>query len=112
MWRAVIVQFSAVGMHCWSDAPDKYAYLREPHRHTFTVKVTASEENGPRSIEINELQDRLHTAFVRMLDSGQLSQMSVEEMAEEIMRCGWLSKCKHVAVEVLEDGINGALVTR
>ena len=112
MWRAVVVQFSVVGMHCWPDAPDDYAYLRDMHRHTFAVRVVASEDDGPRSIEINELQDRLRVAFTRLLSHGQLSNASVEEMAEELMRCGWLSKCDHVAVEVLEDGINGALVSR
>ena len=51
------VRFSEPGFHCWPQAPERRAYLRNPHRHLFYVTVACIVSHDEREIEFHDLLD-------------------------------------------------------
>jgi hypothetical protein len=114
--RYIRVIAQAEGLHHWAEAPAPEEYLRQPHRHLFTVAVRMQVHHSDREVEIN--------AFTRWLEHDVLPSLAVaaqpgrppdfgaqscEQLAERITemiqtRCG---TGRWVECEVLEDGILG-----
>lgn len=98
----VRTQFEA--QHRWKDAPPAVAFLRDFHRHVFHVKVTLAVTHTDRDVEFflfkRELDDFIAKRFLH-----KKFDKSCEDIALEIIR---QFRCE--AVEVSEDGENGAIV--
>ena len=108
MSRKIYVTFDRVGFHCYPNAPDEVAYLRERHRHLFKFKVEINVEHNERDIEFH-----MFKSFVEDLyPVGECQGKSCETMASEIA-CHISSKYpnRYITVEVSEDGECGAKVT-
>lgn len=119
----VIATCEVVGYHCWPDAPTEVAYLASRHRHVFKIRVEVeSLVNNRRSVEFHMLQrqikGRLTALFPSLEGSNGLNtelefgNSSCEMIAHKLFEdldSGWLAV---QAVEVWEDGENGARVHR
>lgn len=109
------------GFHHWPQAPDRRAYLRQPHRHLFGLRAEVAVGHDERQVEIHDLQDLMlqwwrHTYAVcnRFGPSTTVARdcgpASCEAMARLMGR--WLSNHAMAVVEtrVSEDGQCGATV--
>lgn len=97
--------------HCWPDAPDGVAFLRNLHRHEFHVCVVMEVDHDDRELEFILVKRDLDN---QIEDSKQLwpTSASCEQMAFWIG--GYLLGKygeRHITVEVSEDGENGAIVS-
>jgi hypothetical protein len=108
-------QFEA--LHCWPEAPEEVAFLRNPHRHIFHVKVTVQTAKD-REVEFFMLQSEVYNSILNLdkwgnTDSNQLGiyyiPLSCEKIAESIYK--YLQKIGYyvLEVEVNEDNENGAI---
>lgn len=104
----IVVRFTAEGWHCWPQAPDRRAYLRQSHRHLFHVEARLQVLHNDREVEFHDLLDFCRENF----PSGDLGSRSCEMLAS-----GLLDKIKDrhagrsVSVGVFEDGEVGAVVS-
>ena len=99
------VKFTVPGFHCWPDAPDHRAYLRNEHRHLFHVKVTTSVKHDDREIEFHDLLD----AAKELFDTGD-GTWSCERMASRLSAELAQQFGRSFRVDVSEDGECGAAV--
>jgi hypothetical protein len=114
--RYIQVTTQAEGLHHWPGAPAGEDYLRQPHRHLFTVTVRLQVRHGDREIEINAFARWLHDQVLPALaatprDDGpaDFGTNSCEQLAGQITE---QIRARHgedrwIEVEVLEDGILG-----
>ena len=103
------VTFAKHGMHCYPDAPDEVAYLRQPHRHLFQFKVTLGVVHDNRDVEFHMLQNWLMSLF----DQGdlELDYQSCEMLARGLAtKVGDRYPDRAITVEVSEDGECGAII--
>ena len=114
--RYITVTTQAEGLHHWPGAPEAESYLRQPHRHLFTITIRMQVRHGDREIEINAFARWLHDQVLPSLataphDGGpaDFGTRSCEQLAEQIT--GQI-RTRHgedrwIECEVLEDGILG-----
>ena len=112
----VTLQFSHI--HSWPDAPEygplsnePIAFLCNPHRHMFHVKIGVDVQNMNRQVEFFDFQ-----AFVRQYIDAFLpkwSESSCEAMALDLAKDvgAGLGGYNKIVCTVSEDGENGATVT-
>lgn len=110
--RTLIVRFQFEGFHRWKEAPAKYSYLREVHRHIFHVEAEMLVKGDDREIEFIELKRTIalfaEKKFGMLTDDDHSGTLySCEQMAERILERFELQSCS-----VFEDNENGARVTR
>lgn len=106
----IITHNEIIGSHYWKDAPEKYKYLRNLHRHVFTIRCKFEVSHEDREIEINDMQDiiaeGIEDEFGQGVDVGagiNFGGMSCEQIAS------WcINRFGCVECEVLEDGFGGA----
>jgi elongation factor P hydroxylase len=98
-----------VALHYWKNAPDEVAYLRQPHRHQFHVRVTADVSHNDRDVEFFQFKKEVEDYVKRHLDKT-LSERSCEMMANELLLHLLNVGYSVHSVEVSEDGENGAVV--
>ncbi len=109
----ICIRFDFEGTHCWPEAPEEVAFLRNPHRHLFKVAVNCDVRHDDRELEFFILKKALKE-FVPHLYKGpnnDLGRLSCEQMAESF--CNYMRvvhKRKTISVEVSEDGENSAIV--
>jgi hypothetical protein len=106
--KEVFCRFQFEALHCWPNAPEKVAYLRNSHRHVFHVECTFDIRHNDRDVEFiskkNEIENRCRDRW-HLQDIGH---KSCEMLAMEI-----LEAFKDVrGVTVSEDGENGARIWR
>lgn len=90
--------------HRWIDAPDRYPFLRNYHRHEFHVQIGVEVTHDGRQVEFIDLKNQVRL----WLDShwaGRNLDLSCEQMASQLAESFMASY-----VEVSEDGENGAVV--
>jgi hypothetical protein len=114
--RYIKVTTQAEGLHHWPGAPAGEDYLRQPHRHLFTVCVRMQVRHSDREIEINAfarwLKDQVLPSLAISPRDGEpadFGTQSCEQLAEQIT--GQI-RTRHgedrwIECEVLEDGILG-----
>lgn len=108
MEREVVVSAQFAAFHQWDTAPMEFAYLRNRHRHLFKVRAWAKVSHNDRDIEFIDLKTRLQKHTHLYYENMFLHNMSCEAIAEDI-----LEKFDELyKVEVMEDGENGAILTR
>jgi hypothetical protein len=114
--RYIKVTTQAEGLHHWPGAPAGEDYLRQPHRHLFTVTIRMQVRHGDREIEINAFARWLHDQALLSLATpshnggpADFGTRSCEQLAEQVTdqirtRHG---EDRWIECEVLEDGILG-----
>lgn len=109
MKYGIVTHNQIIGVHCWQAAPDEFAYLRNLHRHVFTIRCKFEVSHTDRQIEINNMQEYIE-GFIRDhfpvhgmglgVDFGGMSCEDIALFCTENFGC--------VECEVLEDGFGGA----
>lgn len=105
-----IVKLQREGFHCWPEAPQAVAFLRNPHRHMFYFEVWIEQRHDDRDIEyigFKHYMDKLAQDILRDLGDSKSCEMIARSMKEQIEKT-YLDR--HVKVKVLEDNENGAMV--
>ena len=98
-------QFSAT--HCWPECPiEDVAYLKNPHRHVFHVKLKIAVFHSDRDVEFINAKNQLNQTLQENWENTDLGSLSCEMIAEHLMKFF----PNTVYVEVLEDGENGACI--
>ncbi len=103
------VTFAVPGVHCYPDAPDAVAYLRNPHRHLFQFKVTLEVKHDDRDVEFHLLLAELKGLYGVQL---YVDHKSCEMLARELL--GYVTDTypgRFASVTVSEDGECGAEVS-
>lgn len=111
--QVVFVRLSVIGMHHWANAPERQAFLRASHRHTFTMEVTVPVPHGDRAVECFDLVDRVTKRLEQFRDRDgihQFGHMSCENIAQFI--ADDLESLGACGVSVLEDNMQGGGVWR
>lgn len=108
----VISSLQVEGFHYWKDAPEVVGFLRDNHRHMFHIEVKKEVTHGDRDVEIILLRRAvIEYLFNRYKSSNgawlEFGSMSCEMIAEDLVEAFDLTACR-----VMEDGENGACVTR
>lgn len=108
--QSIWVTTTFVAFHYWKNAPDAVAFLRQPHRHVFHVKVSSGVSHSDRDVEFFTLKRDLEELLSRFV--GTTSSLSCEQWCHVIR-----GQLHHMydyqsifEVEVSEDGENGAKV--
>lgn len=106
----VITFNQIIGFHCWPDAPEKYSYLSDLHRHVFFIRCKFDVLHTDREIEINDMQERIEKAIRERFNYSEghivyFGGMSCEDIAFWCIKEFGCTEC-----EVLEDGFGGAYV--
>lgn len=113
MTTTITVHGSVQGLHQWVDAPDRRAYLRDLHRHTFMFEVTANVGHHDRDIEFHDLAelsahllhgfgDEYHPESTLVTFGGESCEALAARLARELQREG----VDVAEVGVGEDGEN------
>ena len=109
MQTLIEVNLQHEALHSWPEAKDKLpdvAFLSNEHRHMFHITLQKKVEHNDRDVEIimfkHEVANYLNTEHM-----GHFGRMSCEDIATELM-----TRFDCEMVKVLEDGENGALVTK
>ena len=95
-------QFEA--WHCWPDAPEKFSYLANKHRHIFHGRAEWRVTNPDRELEFIDLKHQALEAVDELLNKGTMS-WSCEQWAINIANA-----IHATSVTISEDGENGATV--
>lgn len=104
MQYRLVISFQWEGHHRWPGAPPG-SPLGFVHRHLFKARAWAVVAGPDRQIEFIELKRKVEI-YAKMTELAEWGTASCEEMAENILR----RFPELLAVEVTEDGENGALV--
>lgn len=126
----LIINLRIPGFHQWTDAPTKYAYLREMHRHEFHIKVELLVPKN-RHLEFIDIKEYTYSWVLSTLSPDEytvygdiggfmrhsivlgrrIKKESVEGLAEYIgNHLKETYKVSQIKVTVMEDGENGAMV--
>lgn len=111
----ISVRLEKPGFHCWPEAPDRRAYLRQMHRHLFGVRVTIKVAHGERAVEFHDLRDWLWQWFTpapsQSASVRNWSTWSCERMAHALLlRLRFHYDLDFANVEVSEDGEASGMV--
>ena len=118
----VFCTFRQVGFHNWPNAPEEHKYLAQLHRHEFHVRVEVEVVHADRAIEFIKLKQIAKTAFQQlgwqqqslagMINFGSRScEVLAKHLRLHLLDAYPLDDIpKITAIEVSEDGENGARV--
>ncbi len=111
------IELQQEGVHYYKDAPGEVAFLREPHRHMFKIKISIEVFHDDRELEFIMVKRRLENITkIFFEDSVNNHPISCEMIARNIqnlvrqMYPGPDAQRRLINVAVFEDGENGALV--
>lgn len=113
--RTIFVTFEKEGIHKYpaaltDPALEQVSFLGYPHRHMFKFKVAVSVEHNDRDIEFILFKRWLESLYND--NTLQLDYKSCEMMAEALYeQINARYPGREVAIEVSEDGENGAVLT-
>lgn len=115
MKTSIVVNLQVEGLHNWPEARQiipEMGFLSDLHRHIFHVKVCKQVSHDDRDIEIIQFKRELQDYFKRNywnedLQVCNFGPRSCEMLAKDLMEAYDLNCC-----QVLEDGENGAIVTK
>ena len=107
MRRKIWVTFDFEMFHCYPDAPDEVAFLRNLHRHLFKFKVSWYVTHLNRDREFFIERRACINAIAVRADRSDTHVWSCEQWAEYLLK-----EVDAAEVTVSEDGENGATVTK
>ena len=104
----VIISLEIEGTHCWPECPfEDVAFLRDAHRHIFTICATKEVTHDDRDVEIILLKRKVESWIqAKYGKPASFGTMSCEQIGKALLEHFDLSSC-----EVLEDNENGAKIT-
>jgi hypothetical protein len=108
--RTIFVTFQKEGIHRYPDAPAGVEFLKNPHRHMFHFRVSISVVHNDRDIEFILFKRELEALYTG--GAMEIDHKSCEMLAEDLI--DYIVKAypgRDVAVEVSEDGENGATLS-
>lgn len=108
--RTTVITLNQIeGFHAWPAAPETVNYLRDRHRHMFTIECEFAVSHDDRDIEIITQQHAVENLIRdRHGIPALFGSMSCEAIAREIVQ--FFPEC--TACTVREDGMGGARVER
>lgn len=113
MSRTITARFTLAGLHHWPNAPERRAYLRNPHRHLFHVTVHTPVMHDDRDIEFHDLAEQAVRHFRRLGDPYHpestlvdFGPRSCEVLAEQLAKSLHAVYVPVSRVDVSEDGEN------
>lgn len=109
MNRSIVVRTQFEGLHCYADAPQDVAFLRNLHRHMFYVEAELEVFHDDRELEFIQVKRTLNEA-VQSLKTHDAS-LSCEQMADIIIQ-HLVHKYgrRQIIVAVFEDNENGGKI--
>ena len=112
MYTILIIGIKVPGFHRWSGAPEEVNFLKYPHRHMFSIRVTLLPNHDDRDYEFfmeqSNLRAILDSLYIRNDKGYEFQGRSCEMIAKDL-----LNTCLvYDSVEVGEDDENYALVFR
>lgn len=114
MLRSITCSTSFEGIHCWPEAPDDVAYLRNPHRHIFHIMAEIGVKHNDRDVEFIMAKHHIDAWIKFQLHNGvyEMGRQSCEDVAELLVQ--WIENRypkRSISVSVFEDGENGCTVS-
>ena len=106
--KSIVISSAFVALHRWKDAPEKFAFLRDYHRHVFQVWVQIEVRHNDRDVEFFEALEKLNYYLGKEL-SNRKFDYSCEEFASLIF-AHMQGDYAVTSVLVMEDGENGAVL--
>ena len=107
MKKYVKVKLQVEGFHNWPTCNiAEVSFLINTHRHMFHIDATKEVSHNDRQVEIIMLKRKMQKYLLEKYRSN-FGAMSCEDIAEDLMLEFDLTVC-----EVLEDGENGACLTK
>lgn len=113
----ITVKTKFEGVHCYPNAPEEVAYLRNPHRHEFHVEAEIEVFHDDRELEFIMVKHRIDEFFEI---HSELGSMSCEMIAMELRNHLWKlyplpkgedtfsgTRGRKINIRVSEDGENG-----
>lgn len=110
--RMIWVTFKVRGFHCYPDAPEEVAYLRERHRHQFGFRVWIEVFGDNRDLEFHMTQTWLENLYsekgVLEADGKSCEMLATELRARMVQEERFQNR--DIWIEVDEDGECGAFM--
>jgi hypothetical protein len=111
----IFVTYQVPGLHCYPGAPKEVAYLKDPHRHVFHVKVSIQVEGDDRELEFIMVKRAVRYHFAAyagflggIVDFGSKScEQIAGALAAELSR---RYDNRAMRIEISEDNENGAVL--
>lgn len=106
----IFVTASFEGIHCYPDAPEEVAFLRNPHRHIFHIRYEVDVFHDDRELEFILVKRALEAQIPTLKN---LENKSCEMIARTILK--WSDDSfglRSVCITVSEDNENGAVLNR
>lgn len=98
------------GIHCWPNASDEVAFLRNEHRHVFITDIYIGVEHDDRQYEFYLLEKEINKKLREAFEYNQefsvfyFGGMSCEKIAREVFELVRGLGYDVFRVEVCEDG--------
>lgn len=110
--RMIWVTFEVRGFHCYPDAPEEVAYLRERHRHKFGFRVWIEVWGDNREIEFHMTQrwlERLYAEDGALEADDKSCEMLANDLFVRMVKEPRFQN-RDIWIEVDEDGECGAFM--
>lgn len=116
LYKSIFITTQKEGFHCWPDAPEEVAFLRNLHRHMFGVKVSIQVKHNDRELEfilvkrfVNECLDEI---FAKAKEAISCEDIATKLYWKVMEKYSLHDPCEErlIIVQVNEDGENGAFV--
>lgn len=91
------------GTHYWPEAPPPVKFLRQPHRHVFTIDCEVEVERDNREVEFF-----LMARDVELSISQRYAESCLGLMLVEFQSCS----CEQIAANVMEDMLHNGYAVR
>lgn len=117
----VWITFQVEGFHCYPNAPEQVAYLRDRHRHIFHYRVEMEVGHNEREVEFHMLKTYCQNLFKDQVLEAE--GKSCETLATELLAMlkglyasiratdNTFIKMRWMKIDVSEDGECGSSVT-
>ncbi len=106
----IVLTLKVEGIHRWADCPyEDVEYLRETHRHIFHIKMWKEVKHDDRDIELIRFKRSVERSLVYRYYATDFGLHDFDTMSCEMIARELYNEFTCSAVEVLEDGENGAL---
>jgi hypothetical protein len=93
------------GFHCYPDAPEEVKFLRNEHRHLFSVKVWISVKHNDRDIEFFIFKKFINS----LIKENNFNYKSCEMISDDLyIKIKEKYPNREIRIEVSEDQENGS----
>jgi hypothetical protein len=114
--KFIIVKTQFEGIHCYPNAPEEVAFLKNPHRHMFHVEAEIEVFHDDRELEFIMVKRELDKFLASFKDINSGSCEMIACKIQSFIKTHYPTynppdrKSRYVNVKVFEDGENGAYI--